>query len=29
MRLWSPEPGAAMEVVAGRELRSGWWKTRI
>jgi L-ascorbate metabolism protein UlaG (beta-lactamase superfamily) len=29
MRLWSPEPGAPTEVVAGRELRSGWWKGRI
>ncbi len=29
MRLWSPEPGAPMEVVAGRELRSGWWKGRF
>jgi len=28
MRLWSPEPGAPTEVVAGRELRSGWWKGR-
>jgi L-ascorbate metabolism protein UlaG (beta-lactamase superfamily) len=29
MRLWSPEPGAPTEVIAGRELRSGWWKGRI
>jgi L-ascorbate metabolism protein UlaG (beta-lactamase superfamily) len=26
MRLWSPEPGAPTEVVAGREHRAGWWR---
>jgi L-ascorbate metabolism protein UlaG (beta-lactamase superfamily) len=24
--LWSPEPGKPAEVVAGKELRSGWWR---
>jgi L-ascorbate metabolism protein UlaG (beta-lactamase superfamily) len=26
MKLWLPEPGAPSEVVAGVELRSGWWE---
>lgn len=26
IRLWSPEPGMPMEVVAGVELRSEWWR---
>ncbi len=25
IKLWLPEPGAPTEVVAGAELRSGWW----
>jgi L-ascorbate metabolism protein UlaG (beta-lactamase superfamily) len=25
IKLWLPEPGAPSEVVAGAELRSGWW----
>ncbi|MGC9197433.1 MAG: MBL fold metallo-hydrolase [Acidobacteriaceae bacterium] len=27
IKLWLPEPGAPTEVVAGRELRSGWWNS--
>ncbi len=26
IKLWLPEPGAPSEVVAGSELRSGWWE---
>jgi L-ascorbate metabolism protein UlaG (beta-lactamase superfamily) len=26
IKLWLPEPGAPSEVVAGAELRSGWWE---
>lgn len=26
-KLWSPEPGAPTEVVAGQEHRSNWWRT--
>lgn len=26
IKLWLPEPGAPTEVVAGAELRSGWWE---
>jgi L-ascorbate metabolism protein UlaG (beta-lactamase superfamily) len=26
IKLWLPEPGAPTEVVAGMELRSGWWE---
>lgn len=26
VRLWSPEPGMPCEVVAGQEIRSGWWR---
>ncbi len=26
LKLWAPEPGLPTEVVAGRELRSGWWQ---
>jgi L-ascorbate metabolism protein UlaG (beta-lactamase superfamily) len=26
IKLWLPEPGAPTEVVAGEEMRSGWWK---
>lgn len=26
LKLWSPQPGAPSEVVAGRELRSEWWR---
>lgn len=26
LKLWSPEPGAPCEVVAGREIRSEWWR---
>ncbi len=26
IKLWLPEPGAPTEVVAGTELRSGWWR---
>jgi L-ascorbate metabolism protein UlaG (beta-lactamase superfamily) len=26
IKLWLPEPGAPTEVVAGEELRSGWWE---
>jgi L-ascorbate metabolism protein UlaG (beta-lactamase superfamily) len=26
IRLWSPEPGRPTEVVAGEEVRSGWWR---
>jgi L-ascorbate metabolism protein UlaG (beta-lactamase superfamily) len=26
IKLWLPEPGAPSEVVAGVELRSGWWE---
>ncbi|QHN03143.1 MBL fold metallo-hydrolase [Granulicella sp. WH15] len=26
VRLWSPEPGLPTEVVAGQEVRSGWWQ---
>jgi L-ascorbate metabolism protein UlaG (beta-lactamase superfamily) len=26
IRLWSPEPGAPMDVVAGQEVRSNWWR---
>ena len=25
-RLWSPEPGLPTEVVAEKEIRSGWWR---
>jgi L-ascorbate metabolism protein UlaG (beta-lactamase superfamily) len=25
IKLWLPEPGAPSEVIAGEELRSGWW----
>lgn len=25
LKLWSPEPGTASEVVRGEELRSKWW----
>jgi len=28
MRLWSPEPGAPLDVIEGQEYRSGWWKAR-
>jgi hypothetical protein len=26
IKLWLPEPGAPSEVVAGVDLRSGWWE---
>ena len=26
LRIWTPEPGAPTEVVAGQELRSEWWQ---
>jgi L-ascorbate metabolism protein UlaG (beta-lactamase superfamily) len=26
LKLWSPTPGVPTEVVAGEELRSGWWR---
>jgi L-ascorbate metabolism protein UlaG (beta-lactamase superfamily) len=26
-KLWSPEPGAPTEVIAGKEVRSSWWRT--
>ena len=26
LKLWSPEPGVPCEVVAGREIRSEWWR---
>jgi L-ascorbate metabolism protein UlaG (beta-lactamase superfamily) len=26
LKLWAPEPGEACEVVAGQEIRSGWWR---
>ena len=28
MKLWLPVPGTPSEVVAGVELRSGWWKSQ-
>jgi L-ascorbate metabolism protein UlaG (beta-lactamase superfamily) len=27
LKLWSPTPGVPSEVVAGRELRSEWWRS--
>jgi L-ascorbate metabolism protein UlaG (beta-lactamase superfamily) len=26
LKLWSPEPGVPCDVVAGREIRSEWWR---
>jgi L-ascorbate metabolism protein UlaG (beta-lactamase superfamily) len=26
IKLWSPTPGVPQEVVAGREIRSAWWR---
>jgi len=26
LKIWSPEPGLPTEVVAGVEVRTGWWE---